>query len=230
MFLIDPVYFLFAVPGLILAMIAQGMVKSAYHQAQQRQSRRGITGEETARAILRAAGIDDVGVEPSHGFLSDHYHPLQKKLRLSPTNFNETHLGAVGIAAHEVGHALQHRYGYAPMYLRSFLVPVCSAGTVVSEIALIGGLFLGGTLGKTLLLVAIFAFAALTLFTLVTLPVEFNASRRAIRVLEEQQLVDPDEMPVVRKVLRAAALTYVAAAINAILMLLYVIMRYNSRD
>jgi len=221
---------LFIVPGLLLGMWAQAKVRSAYARASRIRSRRGLSGAATALAILDAEGVTGVEVEPTQGFLSDHYHPLLRKLRLSQQVYAGDSLAAVGIAAHEVGHAIQHSRGYVPLYLRSALVPLCTAGSAMGQIALGIGVilaFLGFALGKFLLLGGIIGFSVVLLFTLITLPVEFNASRRALRILSDRGLVDADELPEVKGVLDAAALTYVAAAVSVLGTLLQLIFLYN---
>jgi Zn-dependent membrane protease YugP len=230
MFYFDPVYLIFALPGILLGLWAQAKVHSAYAEASRIRSRRGLTGAQVARAILEAEGIRDVKVEPTHGFLSDHYHPIEKALRLSEANYESDSLAAVGVSAHEVGHAIQHARGYFPLMMRSALVPVCSVGSWVAQIALLlGGLFLATApgLGQTLLFWALLGYGAIFLFTLVTVPVEFNASKRALAVLSEGGIVSADELPEVKRVLDAAALTYVAGLISALGMLLYVLSLYS---
>lgn len=221
-------------PGLILGLWAQAKVQSAYAHASKIRSRRGSTGAEVAKAILGAEGITDVGVEPVQGFLSDHYHPLQKTLRLSEKNYSGDSLAAVGVAAHEVGHAVQHARGYAPLMLRSALVPVCIAGQWIGQLAMLFGAFLvfgvHSPLGKTILLAGIVGYGAVFLFTLVTVPVEYNASSRALAILSSQGIVDQDELPEVKRVLDAAALTYVASAVQVLLVLLYLIQLLNRRN
>lgn len=231
---IDPMYFLFIIPGLLLGMWAQWKVKSAYSRASQIPSRRGMTGADVARAILDAEGVPGVRVEPTRGFLSDHYHPLEKALRLSEQNYHEPSLAAVGIAAHEVGHAIQHARGYLPLMARSALVPLCQIGSFVGQLALGLGvllLFASPALGKTVLFWGIVGYAIVFLFTLITVPVEYNASSRALAVLSDRGIVAVDEMPEVKRVLDAAALTYVAATVSVLLQLLYLISLYNrARD
>jgi uncharacterized protein len=222
-------------PGLLIGLWAQAKVKSAYHRASQIGMRRGWTGAQVAQAILKGSGVHDVAVEPTHGFLSDHYHPLKKVLRLSETNYAGTSLAAAGVAAHEVGHALQHAQKYAPLMMRSALVPVCQAGQLVGQVAMLAGaLFAFGLhapFGRTLLGIAILGYAAVFLFTLITLPVEFNASSRAMRVLADQGILAQDELPEAKAVLDAAALTYVASAVQVLLTLLYLISLFTrSRD
>jgi len=224
---------LVVLPGLLLGLWAQARVRSAYARASQIHSRRGLSGQSTAQAILDSEGITDVAIEPTSGFLTDHYHPVEKVLRLSEENYEGTSLAAVGVAAHEVGHAIQHAHGYAPLMPRSVLVPVCTVGSWIGQIALLfGGLlgFASPVLGRTVLFWGILGYSAVFLFTLVTLPVEFNASSRALRVLAEQGILDEDEIPEVKSVLGAAGWTYVAASVQVLLVLLYLLELFNRRD
>lgn len=232
MFIFDLGYILWVLlPGLLLGMWAQARVRSAYAEASQFTSRSGLSGAQVAAAIVQGAGIADVTVEPTEGFLSDHYHPLAKALRLSQDNFGGRSLAAIGVAAHEAGHAVQHAQGYWPLQLRSALVPACQVGQWIGQLAMMLGLVLWfAGIGQTLLMVAILGYAAVFAFTLVTLPVEFDASRRALAVLGEQGYLTPDELPVVRRVLSAAALTYVASAVQVLLVLLYLISLLNRRQ
>lgn len=230
MFFFDPVYLLFIIPPLLLGLWAQGRVKSAYGRASQVRSRRGITGVDTAKTILDLEGVNGVRIEPTPGMLSDHYHPLQRKLRLSEQVYGGDSLAAVGVAAHEAGHAIQHARRYVPMYIRSALVPLTTFGSVLGQIALGVGVllaFMGFLLGKWILLAGIIGYALVFLFTLVTLPVEFNASKRARAALVQHGLVDRDEMVEVKGVLDAAALTYVASTVSVLGALLQMLYVYN---
>lgn len=230
----DPRLLLFIVPGLLLGLWAQAKIRSAYATASRIPSRRGLTGAETAKAIMDYEGVSDVDVEATPGFLSDHYHPLLHKLRLSEEVYGSSSLAAVGIAGHEVGHAIQHARRYVPMYLRSALVPFHTIGSILGQLALGIGAFLavyGLWIGKWMLLAGIAGFSIVFLFSLVTLPVEFNASRRAMAILVNRGLVDRDEMPAVKGVLDAAALTYVASAVSILGTLLQMIFLFNrTRD
>jgi uncharacterized protein len=226
----DPVYLLFLLPGILLAMWAQWRVSSAYNRASQIPARSGYSGAETADVLLRSAGVDGVQIEPTQGFLSDHYVPGQKVLRLSPGVYAGRSLAALGIAAHESGHALQEATRYPLLGLRNFLVPAAGFGSQMSWIVLMIGFFLSSTaglfaLGHFLVYLGIFLFAGVVLFQLVNLPVEFDASRRARLALLEADLVTPDEAVEVKRVLDAAALTYVAATLTALLTLLYFLFR-----
>lgn len=230
----DPTLLLFVVPGLLLGLWAQSRVRSAYERASRIPSRRRMTGAQAASVMLEAEGVEGVEIESTPGFLVDHYHPIRRSLTLSDDVYAGNSLAAVGIAAHEAGHAIQHARRYAPMYLRSALVPLCTVGSVLGQIALGVGVFMafmGWRLGQWVLLGGIAGYVLIFLFTLVTLPVEFNASRRARAILTERGLVDPDEIPEVKHVLDAAALTYVAATVSVLGTLLQLLFIYNrSRD
>lgn len=218
----DPLYMLVMLVGLVLSGGASLWTKAAFRRWSQVPTGRGMTGAQVAQAILRAEGIGDVTVEQVGGFLSDHYDPRSKTLRLSPDVYGGRSVSAAGVAAHEVGHALQHAQGYAPMKLRQAMVPVAGVGTNLGIWLVIIGLMVGfsglATLGVAL-------FGGFVLFTLVTLPVEFDASIRARRVLEQRGLLRGQELDGVRKVLTAAAATYLASAITAVLQLLYWLFR-----
>lgn len=230
MMMFDPLWLILALPGILLGIWASAKVQSAYARAKQIPSRRGLTGAATAQAILDSEDVRGVSVEPTGGFLSDHYHPVQRTLRLSEENYHGDSLAAVGVAAHEVGHAIQHSRRYLPLMLRSALVPACQIGNLIAQIAIFGGILLmaaSPVLGRTLLFWAIVGYAAVFLFTLVTVPVELDASARALRVLADRRIVGDDELPEVRRVLNAAALTYVAAAVSVLGSLLYAISLYG---
>jgi Zn-dependent membrane protease YugP len=234
LWLFDPRLLLFVVPGLLLGLWAQFKIRAAYERASRVRSRRGLTGAVTARMILEAEGVDGVQVEPTQGFLSDHYHPLLRRLRLSEQNYSESTLAAVGVAAHEVGHAIQHARHYSPLNLRTALMPLFTVGSVLGQLAMGLGVFLafyGFAVGQWMLLGGIAGFSLVLLFSLITLPVEFNASRRALQILSEGGYLASDELPAVRGVLNAAALTYVAAAVSVLGTLLQMIFLYNrARD
>lgn len=202
-------------------------MSSAYGRNSKIQSRGGITGRDAAAAVMAHAGIHDVEIDETEGHLTDHYDPVQKKLVLSSENYRGTSLAAVGVAAHEAGHALQHKEGFRMLEFRMALVPATRiASSVVPFIYLASFIFLRGLSG-VILDVAIICFAILTLFQLVTLPVEFDASRRAKVQLVALGILDRDEMPGVNQTLDAAALTYVAAFTGALLNLLYMLSRRN---
>jgi Zn-dependent membrane protease YugP len=179
-----------------------------------------------ARAILDSSGVHDVRIEPTHGLLSDHYHPLQNRLRLSQANYAGDSVAAAGVAAHEVGHAIQHVQGYFPLMVRSALVPVCLAGQWIGRIAMPIGV-LPTAFGQNMLIWAILGYGAVFAFNLVTLPVEFNASSRALRILASQGILADEELPAAKRVLDAAALTYVASAVQVLLVLIHLILLLN---
>ncbi len=214
----DPLYLVFALPGLLLGLWAQSRVKRAFNKYAKVRTLRGVTGAQVARALLDAQGLYDVAIEESKGFLSDHYDPRAKVLRLSPEVYRTPSIAAAGVAAHEMGHALQDANGYMPLQLRSALVPAAQFGSSLAPWLFIGGLLLNFT---TLAWGGVLLFGAAVLFTLVTLPVEFDASKRAKQLLVSNGVLIGDEIKGVDKVLDAAALTYVAAAVSAIGTLLY---------
>ena len=219
----DPLYLLFMVPAFILSLVAQGLVKSSFSKYSKVGNRRGITGAEAARRILDSSGLSNVRIEPAQGRgLSDHYDPRTKVLRLSPDVYGKASLASVGVAAHEAGHALQDSKGYTPLKLRSALVPAAQLGSTLAWPLLFLGMFLG-VMGMVKL--GVIFFSGAVLFQVVTLPVEFNASARAMRALEGVGILSGDELSGARRVLSAAALTYVAAAVTAVLQLFYFLLR-----
>ena len=222
----DPLFLLLMGIGLVLSLLASAAVHSAFARYREVPTRRGITGAEVARLILHANGIQDVAVEPVSGNLTDHYDPGSKTLRLSEPIYGSNSVAAVGVAAHEVGHAIQHANGYAPLKFRSAWVPVAGLGTNLGYILLFVAFALGGFhRAPTISWLAVAVFATTTVFTLVTLPVEFDASRRALLTLQDGGVLTADEMPGVRRVLGAAGLTYVAAFLTSLLTLLYWLIR-----
>ncbi len=226
----DPLYFIFAGPAMLLGLWAQFKVKSAFKKYSQVRTQSGITGAEAARRILDRGGLSRVTIEASHGMLSDHYDPFHKTLRLSEEVYNLSSIASVGVAAHEAGHALQDKTGYMPLHLRSIMVPAVSVGSYVGPILFMAGMFLAGTIGTTLAWAGILLFGSTALFALITLPVEFNASRRAKELLVSQGIVSSAELKGVNAVLDAAALTYVAAAAQAIMQLVYFLTIMNRRN
>ena len=216
MFLWDPTYILI-LPGLILAMIAQMRVKSAYQRYSREESASGQAGAQVAQALLRAGGVNGVAVEMGQGQLTDHYDPRKKKIVLSPGVYRSSSIAAVAIAAHEAGHAIQHYESYVPLSFRSLMAPVVQiTSTAALPLFFIGLLFGYHPLAQ----IGIYLFSAVVLFQLVTLPVEFNASRRALIALDRQGILTQNEYPMARKVLSAAALTYVASLAVSILQLM----------
>lgn len=223
----DPNYLIYVGPGIILSLLASWYVRSTFKKYSQVPTARGMTGAEVAAAILRAENIHDVQIEPAQGFLSDHYDPSAKRLRLSPDVYSGRSVSAAGVAAHEVGHAIQHARGYGLMSIRQTLVLPARIGSQLGLIVILAGLWLH-MLGLAKL--GIVLFSAIVLFELVTLPVEINASSRAKERLSAAGLADGSDLEGVGKVLNAAALTYLAALISSILTLLYYINAVRGRD
>ena len=213
------------VPAIILGIYAQARVSSAFKKYSNVPSSQGLTGAEAARRVLDGAGLYNVGISVGGGRLSDHYDPRSRSLSLSPDVGKSSSLAALGVAAHEAGHAIQHAEGYAAMRLRSAMVPLASTGSNLGIIVFIAGLFLARAQGIDWLMNAgIVLFSVAVLFSIVTLPVEFNASSRALKQLENKGILMGSELAGAKKVLNAAALTYVAAALMAILTLLRLIL------
>lgn len=218
----DPRYLIFALPALLLAFYAQWRVRSAYSQYSRRPNGRGFSGGEAARILLRSAGLDHIRVEQVPGELSDHYDPKKNILRLSQGVAQSRSVAAMGIVAHEVGHAIQDHTNYAPLRLRSSLVPAVTVGSWLGPIIFFVGLLLAGASGSaTIAWIGLLLFAGTAVFSLVTLPVEFDASKRALQLLRTYQLADGRELQEAKTVLNAAALTYVAALAQALSTLLY---------
>ncbi len=208
---------------LIFSLYAQFRVSSVYGRNARIASRGGITGREAAEAVMAHAGINNVEITETGGHLTDHYDPIHKRLVLSSENYRGTSLAALGVAAHEAGHAIQHKVGYSMLHLRMALVPATNfVSRVLPMVMLFGFIFASGLSGM-LLDIAILCYAVLAFFQLVTLPVEFDASRRAKVQLVELGIIDRDEMPGVKQTLDAAALTYVAAFVSSLLYLLYLL-------
>lgn len=222
-------YLLFMVPPLLLALWAQHRVRSTYAQASQMGARSGITGAEAAAMILDAHGIRNVAIEPAHGYLSDHYDPRAKVLRLSEDVYRGRSVAALGIAAHEAGHALQDATHYGPLKFRNGIVPLAAIGSNAGLLVIILGMVLGGAasaLGTWLLIGGIALFSLVVAFQLINLPVEFDASRRAKDLLQSSGLIAAGpESAAMNRVLSAAALTYVAATIGAISTLIYYVLQ-----
>lgn len=223
----DPTYILIIVAA-VISLIAQLLVSSRFSKYSKVASRSGFTGAQAASHILQSQGIYDVSIRRVSGNLTDHYDPRSKTLNLSESVYDNYSVAAVGVAAHECGHAIQHARGYAPLAFRSALVPVANLGAKLSWLFIILGIIF--SMNQTLLYIGIIMFSAAVLFQLVTLPVEFNASGRALKLLKETGILMNDEVGKTRKVLAAAALTYVAAAATAILQLLRLILLFGGRD
>jgi Zn-dependent membrane protease YugP len=215
-------YFLIVlIPGLLISGGASLLVRSAFNKYSQIRSRRGYTGAKAAQILLENAGIHDVNIVPTRGHLSDHYNPQTKELALSEAVYSSNSLAAIGVACHEAGHAIQHARKYAPLGLRSALVPMAGIGSSVGYIVMVVGLFIS----PFVVGIGVLIFSAVLLFQLITLPVEFDATARAKELVVEAGIVDPDERYGIDRVLNAAALTYVAAVITTLLTILYYLLR-----
>lgn len=224
----DSTYFLVLI-GVVISLWASSRVKSTYAKYNRVRNQRGLTGRDAAQQILQNAGIHDVRIEHVAGDLSDHYDPRSKVLRLSDATYNSASVAAVGVAAHECGHVLQHAKGYAPLAIRTSLVPVANFGSMIAWPLIIIGLFITTSASSLLINLGIIAFSVAVLFQIVTLPVEYNASSRALSVLSESHLLYDEELQGAEKVLKAAALTYVAAAAASILQLLRILLLSGRR-
>lgn len=214
-------FLLLIIIPIVVGLYAQMRIKSAYSKNIQRQSRGRITGREAADAVMRSAGITDVEIVECRGELTDHYDPTHKRLALSRENYRGSSLAALGVAAHEAGHAIQHKQAYAPLNLRMALVPITNFASQMLPMVMFGGFFFG--MGPTLLNLGIFIYLILTVFQLITLPVEFDASVRAKKQLVGLGIVEADEIDGVNETLDAAAFTYVAAFISSLGWLLYML-------
>ncbi len=205
---IDPYYLFLVIPAFILSLVAQGMVRSTYNKMSKVMNSRGLTGAQAAAAVLRHYGITDVRIEQTHGKLTDHYDPRSNVIRLSQGVYDSTSVAAVGIAAHEAGHAAQHSQNYMPIRVRNSILPVCKIGSYIGIPLALFGYYLAM---EPLILIGLALYSAIAVFQLVTLPVELNASNRAIAVINETGLLGEEESQKATKVLRAAAMTYVAS-------------------
>ena len=225
-FYFDSSYILVII-GMLLSLLASGKVKTTFSKYSKVRSMSGLTGEETAGRILRNSGIYDVRIERISGDLTDHYDPRSKTLRLSDSVYNNTSVAAIGVAAHECGDAIQHDKGYIPLKLRGSFVPVANFGAAAAWPIILVGILLGES--QSLITFGIILFSAAVLFQIITLPVEFNASRRAVRILDDTGILAESEIKGTKKVLTAAALTYVAGAAASILQLLRLILLFGGR-
>lgn len=230
MWFFDPIYLLFAIPPLLLGLWAQFRVQSAFRQYSKVRTANGMTGAQAARTILDANGLQNVAVERVGGTLSDHYDPGHKVLRLSESVYGTPSVAAVGVAAHEAGHALQDKLHYGPLRLRSAIVPAVNIGSWLGPIIFMIGFFMSGATGNTIAIIGLLFFGMTAVFSLVTLPVEFDASKRAKQQLTGSGLLSPQEIKGVDQVLDAAALTYVAAALQAIMTMLYYVSLLSRRN
>lgn len=229
-FFFDPTFIL-VIAGLVISMIASAHVNSTFRRYDEVRSASGITGAQAAQAILDGAGITDVRIQQVAGNLTDNYNSGNLTLSLSESTYNSTSVAAIGVAAHEVGHAIQHHTGYLPLKIRTGIFPLVNIGSNLSFPTILIGVLLSWN--QTLINIGIWAFALVLIFQLVTLPVEFNASARALNILRNDGLLTSDEVPMVKSVLTAAALTYVAAVLSTFLQLLRLVLLFgggNDRD
>lgn len=234
---IDYTYIIFVVPALILSLIAQVLVKGRFSRFDKVISKRNLTGAQAAQLLLQKNNIYDVKIVHINGQLSDNYNPSTKILSLSDSTYNSTSIAAIGVAAHETGHAIQHAVGYSPLSLRSTLVPAANIGSQFGPTLAVLGIIFGGTskasdyisIFKLITNIGIILFSLAVLFYIITLPVEFNASRRALKILRDSNTLNTTELKGVKKVLSAAAMTYVASAITAIGSLIRLIVLSNRR-
>lgn len=226
MFWYDYYYIILVVPAIILSLFAQAKVKSTYGKYARVSNTRHITGAQAAQNVLNHYGIRDVRIECGHGKLSDHYDPRVNVIRLSPEVYSGASIASIGIACHEAGHAAQHAENYLPIKVRNLILPVANFGSSAGVIIAIMGYFLGFGL---LIDIGIILFAAVVVFQLVTLPIEFNASSRALKVIEETEMLHNEERAGAKKVLSAAAMTYVASLLVSLMSLIRLILRTNNR-
>jgi len=226
----DWTYVVLVLPCVLLSLWASANVNSTFRKYSQQYSSRRLTGAEAAQRVLSANGVYGVRIERISGNLTDHYNPSAKTLNLSDSVYNSTSVAAVGVAAHECGHAIQHQNSYFPLTLRTAIVPAANLGSTLAWPLILIGLFFTRNTGAVLINLGIICFSFAVIFQLVTLPVEFNASARALRILGEQGILSDSELPYTKKVLKAAALTYVASAAAAILQLLRLVLLFGGRD
>ncbi len=227
-FYFDPTYILVVI-GAVICLAASARVKSTFNKYNRVRSMSGMTGAQAAERILNSAGIYDVSVQHISGNLTDHYDPRNKVLSLSDSTYGSASVAAVGVAAHECGHAIQHQTSYAPLNIRSAIVPVANFGSTIAWPLILIGLFFNSSTGTFFIDLGIICFSLAVLFQLVTLPVEFNASSRAVKILESTGILGQEELRGTKKVLGAAALTYVAGAASAILQLLRLVILFGGR-
>ena len=228
-FYYDPTYILIII-GMVICLAASAHVNSTFKKYSKYRSRSGMTGAQAAARILESQGIYDVQIRHISGDLTDNYNPSNKILSLSDATYNSTSVAAIGVAAHECGHAIQHQRGYTPIAVRNAVVPFANWGARLSWVLIFAGLlFFGQGTGQVIINIGIFAFSLAVLFQLVTLPVEFNASNRAVKVLESTGIFGNEELRYTKKVLGAAAMTYVASAASSILQLLRLVLLFGGR-
>ncbi len=230
-------YLVFMAPAIIFGLVAQLMVKTSFSRFSKVASRRGMTGADAARAVLQAGGVYNVAINRVSGNLTDHYNPKTNSISLSDSVYGSTSIGAIGVAAHEAGHALQYANNYAPIKLRMAIIPVCNIGSMIGPLLIVIGFVLSysasvssAETGTMLYFVGLVLFGLTAIFQLLTLPVELNASNRAMKSLRRCRVLDEKELGGARKVLTAAALTYVAALVNSVMQVLYYASRFRPND
>lgn len=220
-------YLIFLLPALLLGLWAQAKVKLTFNKYNKVSNSRGMTGAEAARMVLDKNGLTYIRIEHVSGELTDHYDPKDNVIRLSSPVYNSTSIGAIGVACHEAGHAVQHAEEYAPMKLRSAIIPACNFGSSIGPVLiLIGCFFAGSQLGRSIIFFGIVLYALVAVFQLVTLPVEFDASGRALTVIRDSGMFVNEDYKGAKKVLSAAAMTYVAALVTTVMQILYYVLRY----
>lgn len=227
MFYFDIYYLILIIPALLLGLYAQSKVKSAYNRYSKVSTKEGYTGYKAARNILDKNGLYDVEVMEVSGNLTDHYDPSKRVVRLSEGVYRSNSVSAVGIAAHECGHAIQHLEGYGALKLRNAIIPITNIGSTLAIPLILAGMLINSQAGQTLITIGLIAYALVALFQLITLPVEFNASSRALNIISSSNMVTQEEQKCVQKVLSAAALTYVAALISSVAQLLRLFLLYG---
>lgn len=230
-------YLVFMLPALVFGLIAQAMVKSRFNKFSRIASKRGMTGADAARAVLNAGGVFNVSIGRVSGSLTDHYNPSTNSISLSDSVYNNTSVAAIGVAAHEAGHALQYAENYAPIKFRMSIIPICNIGSKIGPLLIVIGCIISFSansvnieLGQLLYFAGLILFGAVAVFQIATLPVELNASKRAMKALENGAMLDADELSGAKKVLTAAALTYVAALVTAILQVVYYASRFRPNE
>lgn len=230
-------YLLFMLPAFIFGLWAQITVKTRFNKFSKIATRRGLTGADAAKAVLNAGGVYNVGISRVSGNLTDHYNPKTNTISLSDSVYGSTGVAAVGVAAHEAGHALQYARGYSPIRLRMAIIPVCNIGSAIGPLLIIIGCAISYSamesapeIGFAIYAIGLVLFGAVALFQLVTLPVELDASKRAVKALEQGNLLASDELDGAKKVLTAAALTYVAALVTSIMQIMYYASKFKPRD
>lgn len=228
-FYFDNTYWMILV-GVVICLVASARVKTTFSKYSKIRSASGMTGRQVAESILENEGIYDVSVEHVSGNLTDHYDPRSKILNLSDATYNSSSVAAIGVAAHECGHAIQHARAYAPLVFRNAIIPFANFGSGISWVLILLGFFIGSNSGQLLIQIGIICFSFAVVFQLAVLPVEFNASRRAVRILSDRNILQGEEIEHTKKVLSAAAMTYVASAAASILQLLRLVFLFGGRD